>query len=341
MYSKILTGLLAIAFVMLIGFADLYAQSVSFGIPVNCTIGENCFIQNYYDHKKGPGRRDYACGRLSYSGHDGTDFRLRNYPAMQEGTAVLAAAPGQVLRTRDGMPDININKIDPELIQNRKAGNGVVIDHGSGWVTQYSHLKQGSVQVKPGQKVDKGDKLGFIGLSGNTEFPHVEFTVRYKGKDIDPFVGRKGIHSCGNTTASLWTESALQDMPYQATGLLSAGFADQAPKAEKARRRLYSKPQASSPAIVFWVDLFGVQKHDEQRFVLYGPEGKKLLENEKVLEKSNVSQFTYAGKRRPSTGWKKGKYKAKYTLRRQGKTQVQVIRKFKLRQDNANSNNPD
>ena len=338
---KIFTGLLAVVFVMFIGYADLYALSISLGVPVNCTIGEDCWIQNYYDHKKGSGRKDYACGRLSYSGHDGTDFRLPNYPAMQRGTAVLAAAPGKVLRTRDYMPDININKINPELIQDRKAGNGVVIDHGNGWVTQYSHLKQGSLQVDPGQKVDKGDKLGLIGLSGNTEFPHVEFTVRYKGKAIDPFVGKKGFQSCGNTTGSLWTESALQDMPYQATGLLSAGFANQAPKAEKARRRLYSKPQASSPAIVFWVDLFGVQKHDEQRFVLYGPEGNKLLDNKKVFQKSNVSQFTYAGKRRPSSGWKQGVYKGKYILRRKGKIKVRIIRKFKLEQDNANLNNLD
>lgn len=326
---------------MLIGFLDLYAQEISLYIPVNCIIGDSCFIQNYYDHKKGPGRKDYACGRLSYNGHDGTDFRLRNYSAMQEGTAVLAAAPGKVSRTRDGMPDINVNKVKPELIQDRKAGNGVVIDHGNGWVTQYSHLKQGSVRVQPGQKVEQGDKLGLIGLSGNTEFPHVEFTVRYKGKDIDPFVGREGFQGCGNTTDSLWTERALQDMPYQATGVLSAGFADQAPKAEKARHGLYSKPQISSPAIVFWVDLFGVKKNDEQRFLLYGPEGKELLEQTKVLEESNVSQFTYAGKRSPSSGWKQGEYKGEYVLKRQGKTKVRVSRSFSLRQEDANSNSQD
>ncbi len=302
----------------------LRAGEISFSIPVDCYVGRECFIQNYYDHKKGPGRKDYACGRLSYNGHDGTDFRLPNYPAMREGTAVLAAAPGKVLRTRDGMPDINVNKIDPKLIQDRKAGNGVVIDHGEGWVTQYSHLRQGSVQVEPGQQVEQGDKLGLIGLSGNTEFPHVEFSVRYKGQDIDPFTGRDGFQGCGNTTDSLWTKSALQDMPYQATGCLSAGFSGQVPKAEKARQGLCSTPKVSSPALVFWADLFGVQKHDEQSFVLYDPEGKKLVENTKELSESKVVWFAYAGLRRPDGGWKKGRYKGEYVLKRQDRVKVRV-----------------
>lgn len=164
-------------------------------------------------------------------------------------------------------------------------------------------------KVKPGQRVEQGDKLGLIGLSGNTEFPHVEFSVRYKGQDIDPFAGRDGFQGCGNTTGSLWTERALQDMPYQATGCLSSGFAGQVPKAEKARQGLCSTPKVSSPALVFWVDLFGVQKHDEQSFVLYDPEGKKLVENTTELSESNVVWFAYAGLRRPDGGWKKGRYK--------------------------------
>jgi murein DD-endopeptidase MepM/ murein hydrolase activator NlpD len=293
--------------------------------------GSQCFIQNYYDHKQGPGRKDYACGRLSYDGHDGTDFRLRNYPAMREGTAVLAAAPGKVLRTRDGMPDINVNKIDPELIQDRKAGNGVVIEHGDGWVTQYSHLRQGSVQVEPGQKVEQGDELGLIGLSGNTEFPHVEFSVRYKGEEIDPFVGRPGFQGCGNTTDSLWTEAALKEMEYQATGLLSAGFAGQVPQADKARQGVYSPPGMSSRALVFWVDLFGVHKGDEQQIRIAGPDGDQLVNSSEVLKKSNVSWFAYSGLRRPNAGWQQGVYKAVYELKRDGETRVRVSRKCNLK----------
>jgi hypothetical protein len=304
----------------------LRAEQISFHIPVDCTVGQDCFIQNFFDHDKGPGRKDYACGRLSYDGHEGTDFRLPDYPAMREGTAVLAAAPGTVLRTRDGMPDIDVNKIDPDLIEGRKAGNGVVIDHGHGWVTQYSHLRQGSIRVTPGQKVRQGDVLGLIGLSGNTEFPHVEFSVRYQGESIDPFTGTGGFQDCGNTAGSLWTDTALQEMTYQATGLLNAGFAGRVPEAEHARQGLYPNPTPDDNALVFWVDVFGVEKNDDQRFVLYGPDGKTLVDNTQTLETSNVIWFAYAGVRRPETGWKHGRYKGVYVLKRQGDTQVTITR---------------
>ncbi len=69
-------------------------------LPVDCAMGTTCTIQNHFDHDPGPGYRDYACGVLSYDGEQGTDFRLPDLVAMAEGVAVLAAAPGRVLRSR-------------------------------------------------------------------------------------------------------------------------------------------------------------------------------------------------------------------------------------------------
>ena len=41
-------------------------------------------------------------------------------------------------------------------------GNGVVIDHGGGWISQYSHLRSGSVRVHPGDRVSAGQPLGLV-----------------------------------------------------------------------------------------------------------------------------------------------------------------------------------
>ncbi len=58
----------------------------------------------------------------------------------------------------------------------RECGNGVVIAHAGGWETQYCHMAQGGLAVKPDQPVTTGQTLA-VGLSGLTEYPHLHFTV--------------------------------------------------------------------------------------------------------------------------------------------------------------------
>ncbi len=79
--------------------------SFELGLPIACEVGQTCFIQNYVDHDPSAGARDYMCGHETSDGHDGTDFRLPSVAQEQAAVVVLAAADGQVLRTRDGMPD--------------------------------------------------------------------------------------------------------------------------------------------------------------------------------------------------------------------------------------------
>jgi hypothetical protein len=302
----------------------LIAGVISFEVPVDCRIGQDCFIQNYFDHDPGPDRKDYACGRLSYDSHPGTDFRVLNLPAMENGVAVLAAAPGVVKGIRNDMPDISIKQIGAGQIKGREAGNGVVIDHGDGWVSQYSHLKQGSVVVKQGQTVKTGEKIGLIGLSGNTEFPHVEFTLRYRDKPVDPFVGTNGWSGCANTEKTLWSENVLMKMRYIPTGALTAGFSPAEPNAQKAREGAYHSFPADPKMMVLWVDLFGVENGDRQEFRIIGPHDKPMVTQSQILDKSNVSWFAYAGCRQPVDGWPKGVYKGLYSLIRKDKVIISI-----------------
>jgi len=293
-------------------------------LPVACDFEDQCSIQKYVDHDPSPARLDYACGRLSLDGDTGTDFRVPNYPAMTAGVAVIAAAPGTVRAIRDGMDDISVDEIGREAIKGREAGNAVVLVHEGGWETQYSHLRKGSIAVTEGERVETGQFLGFIGLSGNTEFPHVEFAVRHNGGAVDPFVGLTGFQACGQETAPLWSPAALAEIPYRATVLLSDGFATARPDADAARKGAYGDLifDKASPALVYWVDVSGVQEGDVELFILVAPGGEELTRYENRLERSNISWFAFSGKRPPETGFPQGTYEARYRLTRDGKTLI-------------------
>ena len=319
-FSKIalLAGAATLASTM-VSAAPAAAGDLKLALPVACEIGRDCFVQNFFDHDPGPERRDYACGSLSYDGHNGTDFRVADIPAMTRGVTVVAAAGGTVKAVRDGMPDVGLAGTSREALKGREAGNGVVVDHGDGWETQYSHLLKGSTLVRPGQTVEAGTPLGRIGMSGQAEFPHVELAVRHEGEAIDPFTGSAGPGGCGETGGTLWRAEAMAVLKYQPTGGLVSGFAAGPAVSEEARKGAYARQTLKDPpALVFWADVFGVQAGDEQRMSIAGPSGKVIHETTSTLKSGKVSWFAFSGRKRPAEGWQAGTYRGTYTLLRNG-----------------------
>lgn len=63
-------------------------------------------------------------------------------------------------------------------------GNRVVVDHGNGYKTCYSHLS--GYQVKQGQVLRKGQQLGKVGSTGVSTGPHLDFQVEQNGQYVDP-----------------------------------------------------------------------------------------------------------------------------------------------------------
>jgi len=63
-------------------------------------------------------------------------------------------------------------------------GNTVVIDHGYGYETFYAHLSRLNVQV--GQKVNRGDVIGFVGSTGTSTAPHLHYEVSKNGTKVNP-----------------------------------------------------------------------------------------------------------------------------------------------------------
>lgn len=58
-------------------------------------------------------------------------------------------------------------------------GNYVIIDHGNGYKTRYMHMLKGSVKVKTGDKVKKGQVIGYMGNTGNSFGRHLHFDISY------------------------------------------------------------------------------------------------------------------------------------------------------------------
>ena len=287
-------------------------------LPVDCEMGRLCLVQNYVDLDPGPDARDYTCGPLTTDGHDGTDIRVPSVLEMRRKVPVVAAAAGVVTAAMDGMADVSISKTGPEAVRGRRSGNRVVIDHGNDWVTQYSHLMRGSVAVTPGQSVEAGERLGYIGLSGKTEFPHLHFSFRHQGISIDPFSGLPAGEGCGKRKASFWNEEAQRALTYRAGGLLFAGFAPEQPRVEDALDGLHRAKSlsADSPSLVFWVGAWGLRRGDRESLRLTSPEGSILVESSSEIPEDKAHWFRSLGKRRTEEAWPAGTYQAEYRVER-------------------------
>ena len=64
--------------------------------------------------------------------------------------------------------------------------NYVIIDHGNGIKTQYSHLYKNTITVRAGDKVEQGQVIGLSGSSGCSTGPHLHFQVEVNGVRVDP-----------------------------------------------------------------------------------------------------------------------------------------------------------
>ncbi len=98
--------------------------------------------------------------------HYGMDFTA------PRGTPIQATGSGKVIKAKFSS----------------SFGNHVIIDHGYGYQTLYAHLKK--IDVKTGEQVVRGQKIGVVGSTGRSTAPHCHYEVHYKGQPVNP------IHYC-------------------------------------------------------------------------------------------------------------------------------------------------
>ncbi len=288
-------------------------------LPIACRPGEDCWVANYFDADPSAAAADFRCGPRSYDGHDGVDFALRDRARMHTGVAVLAAADGVVRAVRDGMADVALGSAQPaQALAGRECGNGVVLQHSDGWETQYCHVRRGSVRVKPGDTVRAGDELALVGLSGQTEFPHLHFALRHADQRLDPFSGAAAAAGCEAPDRPLWRDPARPG--YEPVALYNAGFATSPPDIEAIRAGTRDDgPYApDTPALVLWVDMFGVRAGDRVRLRIEAPDGSVLLDTEQPVERTQARRFVFVGVRLRTARWMPGEHVGTITLRRAG-----------------------
>jgi hypothetical protein len=323
--TTFLISLLALIFT---GWTAVQAQEPApvLAWPVDCALGTSCWIQQYPDHDPSPGAEDFACGSATYDGHDGTDIRLRT---TKDRALVKAAAAGVVKGARDGMPDKLLRTAaDRAAVKDRECGNGIVIDHGKGWETQYCHLRQGSVVVKPGTQVAQGQQLGEVGFSGEAAFPHLHLSVRQGAAKIDPFSGAMGTHCKAQDTA-IWADTTLTEATVG--NILEIGFASgpvELPELENG-----STPPVPTgtdpPALVAYAWLINLRQ-DDHIDVTLSSKRAEIASNSVTLDRNKAQYVLFAGRKRPAAGWSP-EAEAHVVVTRQGKKVLEKRRVLNLR----------
>jgi len=95
--------------------------------------------------------------------HAGMDFSAKS------GTPIYATGDGKISKLRKSR---------------RGYGNHVIIDHGYGYKTLYAHMQK--YIVHKGQKVKRGEVIGYVGNTGTSVGPHLHYEVIKDGKKINP-----------------------------------------------------------------------------------------------------------------------------------------------------------
>jgi murein DD-endopeptidase MepM/ murein hydrolase activator NlpD len=121
---------------------------------------------------------------------DGRTWRgdqLKNSSYRAYGSRALAVADGVVVETTDGIPE---NVPDPvaravPITPSTLGGNTIVLDIGNRLSAFYAHLQPGSLLVKKGDRVRRGQPLGLVGNSGNSSEPHLHFHLAEGNPSFD------------------------------------------------------------------------------------------------------------------------------------------------------------
>lgn len=98
-------------------------------------------------------------------------------PKMHTGLDFTAPVGTEVICTGKG-------KVVAIEYNNGGYGNHIIVDHGYGYQSHYAHLSR--FNVRPGQLVNRGDVIGFVGSTGKSTGPHLHYEIICNGEKIDP-----------------------------------------------------------------------------------------------------------------------------------------------------------
>jgi hypothetical protein len=134
-----------------------------------------------YSHRRLADRFAWDFQKVGDDGEPNFDGREDPKGFWGFGAHIIATADGVVVKAEDGVPD----NLDGIRNYGRAGGNVVVIRHASGEMSHYCHMQKGSVAVKVGDVVKRGQRIGKCGCSGNAIEPHLHFVLRAGPTPLD------------------------------------------------------------------------------------------------------------------------------------------------------------
>lgn len=259
--------------------------------PVDCSDPSICFIQVHPDWDKMEDETDdYMEGNVTIDGAKSTIIRLTGTAKMYNGVPVKAVARGLVRSVRDNMPDF-VQK-DKTYMQWRECGNGIAIDLDKGWRVQYCHLKEGSIRVRPGDVINAGDTIAYVGASGKASYPQLELLVTHNGEYVDPFKGPD--------SQSLWTDAAQKMLPYRSAGALHFAFLERVPSKKDAFEGFEADDKQRLPRqikqLFLWAHIYGTEEDDLLELKIVNSLGEEFAAKKIQISKTTLTHYSYVGK---------------------------------------------
>lgn len=115
-----------------------------------------------------------------------SDYKTRNSSRSKHGGIDIVSYNG-----KNCVTDYIICVHDGEVLKSKYSplggGYWVEVKHNKNISSRYLHMKKGSIQVKVGEKIKKGQVIGYMGNTGNSKGAHLDFRIIANGKVTDPY----------------------------------------------------------------------------------------------------------------------------------------------------------
>jgi len=306
-------------FLIFLGFAAQSTAAQDMAFPLVCEPGRTCFILNYPDLNAAAGKaQDYACGPSASDGDLFLRLALPDATMIGMNVLVLAAADGVVEDASDGISDRMVASKAEVPAGTLNCGNGIVIDHGMGWQTAYCHLKKGSIAVREGERVVKGQAIAAAGQSGLATWPQLGFAIRKGGYLVDPITGQTQEEGCGFKERPV-IALPPEFMRYQPASIVTMGFSlnvvnrNDIAYGSAARYATISRDERR---INLWAMAMGVHKDDKIEVRIRDPRGRTFHHQEIIADGDYERLPINAGRERGYIGWRQGEYVGSVSITR-------------------------
>jgi hypothetical protein len=206
----------------------------------------------------------------------------------------------------------------------------MVIDHQGGLSSQYCHLKKGSLSVRSGSQIRKGERIGSIGSSGVAEFPHVHLSIRQDGKLVDPLTGKaleNEAHVCGDLSGSLLDIASKEALVKPTVAILDIGLSGAPPELSNLVRT-GGPPLATgrSNSTIAWLWAINVDAGSRFRIKMVGPDEATLIDHTTTaLPRRKANYLAYVGRK---VGVKTGAYRLTVEITNGEKQIASKVRSF-------------